>query len=97
MSITDFQVDSLFTGDPEKYRVRFSKDTGSGYEVKLLHKFLPNQYTTEYKAPPYAASFVSVDGTAKLKGIAFGDGAIRSSNGFSGWPCSFYIGCPRTF
>lgn len=75
MNITDFQFDSLFTGDPEKYRVRFSKNLGSGYEVKLLHKFLPNQYSTEYKAPPYAASFVSVDGTATLKDIPFADGS----------------------
>ena len=73
ISSTDFQFIDLFTGDPEKYRVTFSRDEGSGYEIKVTHKLLPNQYTEEYKASPYAASFVAVDGTANLKDKPFAD------------------------
>lgn len=73
VSITDFQFLSLFTGDPDKYRIKFSKDVGSGYETKLLHKFLPNQYFETYKFPPYEAAFIGTDGTASLKDLTFTD------------------------
>lgn len=75
VSISNFQFIDLFTGDPDKYRVRFSKDTGSGYEVKLLHKFLPNQYSETYKNSPYPAEFIATDGTPTLKDIPFTDSA----------------------
>lgn len=73
VSETNFQFLELFTSDPEKYRLEFSKDTGSGFDRLLLHKLLPNQYEETYVAPPYDTSFIAIDGTANLKDIPFTD------------------------
>lgn len=73
VSQSNFQYLNLFTGDPEKYRILLERDSGSGFETLLLHKFLPNQYYETYKFPPYDAGFIGTDGTATLKDIPFAD------------------------
>jgi hypothetical protein len=80
-SETNFKYLGLFTSDPNKYRVIFSKDFGSGYETLLTTKFLPNQYKEQYKAPPYDVSFLSTDGLASLSNIPFLD---AGGNKFTG-------------
>lgn len=40
--------------------------TTNGYELKGVYKVLPQQYSEEYKAPPYYVSVVATDGLAEL-------------------------------
>jgi hypothetical protein len=73
VSQTDYQYQTLFTSDPAKYRIRYSKDFGSGYQTLLTTKILPNQYKEAYVDPPYPVAFLSTDGLALLKDIPFLD------------------------
>lgn len=68
-----YQYQTLFTSDPNKYRVKFSKDFGSGYETLAITKLLPNQYREVYTDPPYAVNFLATDGLAGLKDVSFSD------------------------
>lgn len=81
VSVTNYQFQNLFTSDPNKYRVTYSKDFGSGFELLLTTKLLPNQYKEAYTEPPYGVAFLATDGLALLKDIPFTD---RSGNRLQG-------------
>lgn len=74
-SETNYQFQDLFTSDPNKYRIVYKKDFGSGFEELLTTKLLPNQYKETYSAPPYYVNFTSTDGLASLNEIPFLDGS----------------------
>lgn len=66
-SETDFAFSGIYTNDPEKYRMHYYKDG----VLKGVYKVLPQQYSEEYKAPPYYVSVVAADGLASLKDYVF--------------------------
>jgi hypothetical protein len=76
-----FEYLDLFTSDPNKYRVVFSKDFGSGYETLITAKLLPNQYKETYIDAPYHVNFLSTDGIASLKDIPFLDAGGNQLSG----------------
>lgn len=66
-SETDFAYSTLYTNNPEEFRVNFYIDN----VLKGVYKVLPQQYSEEYKAPPYYVSIVAIDGLASLKDYVF--------------------------
>lgn len=75
ISTVKYQFQTLFTSDQNKYRVVYSKDFGSGYEILATGKLLPNQYRESYKDAPYPVTFLATDGIASLKDSKFIDSA----------------------
>ncbi len=80
-SESKYQYQDLFTSDPNKYRIVFYKDFGSGYTQLATGKILPNQYKEVYNDPPYLVNFIATDGLAALKDVPFTD---SSGGGFFG-------------
>lgn len=70
LSETDLQFADLYTNDPNKYRINYYKDTGSGFQLKLVTKLLPFLYSEEYKLLPYL-QVIGSDGLAELKDYSF--------------------------
>jgi hypothetical protein len=66
-SETDLQFLEIYTNDPNLYRLEYYKDFGSGYVLHWTGKILPNQYSEDYKFPPYYVSIVCSDGLPELK------------------------------
>lgn len=79
-SQTDSKYIEIFTNDPNLYRLEYYKNFGSGFEKLWTSKVLKQQYSEEFKAPPYRVSFKSIDGLAELKKLYLiqGDGQIYS-------------------
>jgi len=73
MSVTEAQYQTFFTNDPEKFRMRHSIDSGSGYSVIWTAKVLPSQYEEAYKSAPYDITVRAHDGLATLQEIPFLD------------------------
>ena len=73
ISETNYFFEELFTNDPEKFRIRHSIDTGSGYDVVWYGKMLPNQYEESYTSTPYPVSVIASDGLPELHDIPFLD------------------------
>lgn len=71
MSETNSQFIDLYTNDPNKYRVDFYKDTGSGYELKFKGKLMPFVYQEIYGATPYPVNFTATDGLGELEEYPF--------------------------
>lgn len=72
-SETNNQFVTLFTSDPQKFRVTFQKDFGAGFETLLTTKLVPNQYREDYIPEPYIVNFICTDSLAELKNIPFLD------------------------
>jgi hypothetical protein len=66
-SITDFQFQSLFTNNPEQYRLYYYRDD----VLKGVYKVLPQQYEEDFKAPPYYVKVRATDGLPSLKNFPF--------------------------
>jgi hypothetical protein len=73
VSETNYQHQSLFTNDPEKFRIKHSVDFGSGYETVFLGKLLPNQYQEQYISTPYFVSVIASCGLPSLADVSFLD------------------------
>lgn len=71
VSETDQQFIDLYTNDPDKYRVKYYKDLGSGYVLKAVTKLLPFVYQEDYAATPYIINVSATDGLADLKDFPF--------------------------
>lgn len=67
MSLTESQYIELYTNNPNRYRVKYYKDTGSGYNLKWTGKLLPFIYSEAYKSPPYDVTVTATDGLPELK------------------------------
>jgi hypothetical protein len=67
VSITDAQFLEIYTNDPQLFRINYYKDFGSGLELQLVSKILPNQGTEEFISTPYGISFVSSCSLPELK------------------------------
>lgn len=66
-SDTDSKFIEIFTNDPNLYRVVVQKNFGSGFETLHIGKILKQQYSEDFKHPPYRASFKTNDGLPELK------------------------------
>lgn len=66
MSETSFQYVHLVSGDDEKYRVVYSKNFGSGYEIIWTGKIVQQTYQEPYISPPYEVRFTCNDGLPDL-------------------------------
>lgn len=66
-SETNFAFSTLYTNNPEEFRVNAYKN-GTLFGV---YKVLPQQYSEDYKAPPYYVSIVATDGLPGLKDYVF--------------------------
>jgi len=66
MSQSDFQFSTLYTNDPEKFRLRHSIDDGGGYDIQWIGKVVANQYEEAYISPPYPLNITATDGLPSL-------------------------------
>lgn len=69
ISTTEGQFQSIYTNDPDKYRLVHTID-GS---VVWTGKVLTNQYEESYVNPPYPISIIATDGLPELNDILFLD------------------------
>lgn len=69
VSTTDGQFSSIYTNDPEKYRLRHT----IGGSVVWIGKVLTNQYEEEYINAPYMISILASDSLPELNSIPFLD------------------------
>jgi hypothetical protein len=78
LSNTDARFIEIFTNDTNLYRLVYSKNFGSGFEILHTGKILKQQYTEDFKFPPYRASFKTQDGLPELKEhyLIQGDGQV---------------------
>lgn len=72
-SITEAQYENLYTNDPEKFRLKISIDTGSGYSAMALNKVLAQQYEEAYKSAPYEVGISAICGLSNLDKTPFLD------------------------
>lgn len=73
VSVTNRQFAELQTSDPEKFRLRQSIDTGSGYNIVWTGKILNTDNTESYSPPPYDVQVFASDGLPDLNNIPFFD------------------------
>lgn len=69
VSTTEGQFESIYTNDPEKYRLRHT----IGGSVAWIGKVLTNQYEEDYTNAPYYINIVASDSLADLGNISFLD------------------------
>lgn len=69
ISTTDGYFQSLYTNDPEKYRLKHSINGSAVWTGKLL----TNQYEENYTNPPYEVKIVATDSLPQLNEILFLD------------------------
>lgn len=67
----NFQFGSIYTNDPDEFRMNYYKDynDGNGYVLAWRGKVLPKQYQEDYKSPPYYVQITATDGLAGLQEI----------------------------
>ncbi len=66
-SESNFYYESLYTNNPEEFRINFYKNS----VLQGVYKVLPNQYGEDYKAPPYYTYITAICGLASLKDYVF--------------------------
>lgn len=71
ISETQQEYINLYTNDPDKYRVKYYKDTGSGFNLKFIGRLLPFLYQEDYAYHPYQINVTASDGLADLKDFAY--------------------------
>jgi hypothetical protein len=72
-SLSDGQFQTLYTNDPEKFRLKHYIDEGSGYSAVWTGKVLPSQYSEAYISAPYDVTVNAHDGLATLQDVDFLD------------------------
>ncbi len=73
ISETRNQYSDLYTNDPEKFRMRHSIDSGSGFSVVWLGKVLPNQSTESLLTPKSDVQIIASDTLPSLADVPFLD------------------------
>ncbi|MFZ2905322.1 MAG: hypothetical protein WAZ98_03865 [Cyclobacteriaceae bacterium] len=78
---TSGMFSDLYTNNPERFRVRWSKKIEDGsFNTLWEGKLLPNQYTEPILIVPYDVSLTATDDLPQLKDVLFVQGEIPVTN-----------------
>lgn len=71
LSETNFQFSDIYTNDPNRLRILYYKDFGSGYSLRTTHRVQPFQYGEAYVGVPYPVEVVASDGLVDIEKYTF--------------------------